>query len=372
MPEDIERMKDLSPEDRERLALTGLEVDMSNRSGSFFQIDQEIKQASSTGEGVEVLTIKEALEKYEWLREYSWNAVARDKDQYTRYVASQEHDPKGFAIIARKGSKTVYPLQACLFLAGAPVQHVHNIVVAEEGAELHIISGCASASHTQAGSHLGVTEFYVGKGARVTSTMIHYWGEEISVFPRSAAIVEEDGVFISNYVCMQPVRKIQMAPLATLKGKNSVARFSSIVVGTPNSQLDLGSVVVLAAPGASAELVTRAITTGGHIISRGMIHGQTKDTRGHIECKGLILRDGIIHAIPEIQGDVVDTELSHEAAVGKIARDEIEYLMSRGLSEEVATSTIIRGFLDVKIAGLPEVLQKQIDSTIDAAEKSGF
>jgi Fe-S cluster assembly scaffold protein SufB len=103
-----------------------------------------------------------------------------------------------------------------------------------------------------------------------------------------------------------------------------------------------------------------------------MIHGQTKDTRGHIECKGLILRDGIIHAIPEIQGDVVDTELSHEAAVGKIARDEIEYLMSRGLSEEVATSTIIRGFLDVKIAGLPDVLQKQIDSTIDAAEKSGF
>jgi Fe-S cluster assembly scaffold protein SufB len=372
MPEDIEQMKDLSPEDRERLELTGLEVDMKNRSGSFFQIDQEIKQAASTEEGVEVLTIKEALEKYEWLREYSWNAVPKDKDQYTRYVAGQEHDPRGFAIIARKGSKAVYPLQACLFLAGAPVQHVHNIVVAEEGSELHIISGCASASHTQTGSHLGVSEFYIGKGARVTSTMIHYWGEEISVFPRSAAIVEEDGVFISNYVCMQPVRKIQMSPVATLKGKNSVARFSSIVVGMPGSSLDLGSVAVLSAPGASAELVTRAITTGGHIISRGMIHGVAKDTRGHIECKGLILKDGTIHAIPEIRGDVVDTELSHEAAVGKIARDEIEYLMSRGLSEEVATSTIIRGFLDVKIAGLPDVLQNQIDAAIDAAEKSGF
>ena len=79
-----------------------------------------------------------------------------------------------------------------------------------------------------------------------------------------------------------------------------------------------------------------------------------------------------IHAIPEIKGDVVDTELSHEAAVGKIARDEIEYLMARGLDEETATATIIRGFLDVKLEGLPDVLQEQIDAAIDAADQSGF
>jgi Fe-S cluster assembly scaffold protein SufB len=58
--------------------------------------------------------------------------------------------------------------------------------------------------------------------------------------------------------------------------------------------------------------------------------------------------------------------------VGKLARDEIEYLMSRGLDEDEATATIIRGFLDVKIIGLPDALQKQIDATIDVAEKSGF
>ena len=93
---------------------------------------------------------------------------------------------------------------------------------------------------------------------------------------------------------------------------------------------------------------------------------------GHLECKGLILKDGTIYAIPEIDGRVVGTELSHEAAVGKLAQDEIEYLMARGLSEDEATATIIRGFLDIKIAGLPEALQKQIDATIDVAEKAGF
>ena len=163
-----------------------------------------------------------------------------------------------------------------------------------------------------------------------------------------------------------------MSPIAHLNGKNAVVRFSSIVVGTPGSYMDLGSVATLNAPGASAELQTRAITTGGTIISRGRVDGRVKGTKAHIECKGLILKDGIIHAIPEIRGEVVDTELSHEAAVGKIAKDEIEYLMARGLSEELATATIIRGFLDVKVEGLPPALQQQIDTAIDAADKSGF
>lgn len=365
------QMTDLSDDDQKRLALTGLEVDMKNRSGSFFQKDQDVCHITSDCEGIEFLTFTMALEKYPWVSDYIWKAVSKDKDKYTRYVASRP-DPKGFVIIAKKGTKSIYPLQACLFLSDSAIQHVHNIVIAEEDSELHIISGCTSSSGRSSGAHLGVTEIYVGKGAKVTSTMIHNWGKNIAVYPRSAAIVEENGVFLSNYVCMEPVRKIQMAPLCNLKGEGAVGRFSSVVVCTPGSFMDLGSTAVLGAKGTSAELITRAITTGGTILSRGRIDGLVKGTKGHIECKGLILRDGTIHAIPEIKGDVVDTELSHEAAVGKIARDEIEYLMARGLDEETATATIIRGFLDVKVEGLPDVLQNQIDAAIDAAEKSGF
>jgi len=364
-------MTDLSDADQKRLALTGLEVEMKNRSGSFFQKDQDVCHITSDCQGIEFLTFARAVEQYPWIRDYIWKAVPNDKDKYTRYVASRP-DPKGFVIIAKKGTKSIYPLQACLFMSDSPVQHVHNIVIAEENAELHIISGCTSSSRRNSGAHLGVTEIYVGKGAKVTSTMIHNWGQNISVFPRSVAIVEENGVFLSNYVCMEPVRKIQMAPLCRLQGEGAVGRFSSVVVCTPGSFMDLGSTATLEAKGTSAELITRAITTGGTILSRGRIDGMVKGTKGHIECKGLILRDGTIHAIPEIKGDVVDTELSHEAAVGKIARDEIEYLMARGLDEETATATIIRGFLDVKLEGLPDVLQNQINAAIDAAEKSGF
>ncbi len=75
----------------------------------------------------------------------------------------------------------------------------------------------------------------------------------------------------------------------------------------------------------------------------------------------------VIHAIPELKATYPDTELSHEAAVGKIAGEQLNYLMARGLTEEMARSLIIRGFLNVKIEGLPVSLQKVIDTMIEQA-----
>lgn len=366
------KIPDISKADQERLAQSGIDLSMTNRCGSYLQMDQDIVHSECSVEGIEVLSYKNAMEKYDWLKEYEWSVVSKDKDEITRYVADQK-EPKGYVIIAHKGTSNIVPIQACLFLGREQIQHVHNIIIAEEGAELHIISGCTSGEHVgKGGAHYGVSEFYVKKNAKISFTMIHNWSENIEVFPRSASVVGENGVFLSNYVCMQPVKKVQMYPTATLKGENSVARFSSIVIASKESYMDLGSRAILEGKGASAELIARAITKGGTIISRGHIKGMTAGTRGHLECKGLILKDGLIYAIPEIEGSVVGTELSHEAAVGKLARDEIEYLMSRGLDEDEATATIIRGFLDVKIVGLPEALQKQIDASIDTAEKSGF
>lgn len=370
MPQ-ITGFEDISKEDKERLTLTGINTEnMDGRSGSFVMVNDHVLHAGSNAEGIKALMIDKALEKYDWVKDYFWKAVPQDKDQYTKYVA--EHPQKGYCIIAHKGAKATFPLQSCMFLSGDTIQAVHNMVIAEDGAELHLISGCASSMKTKTGAHYGINEIYVGKNAKVTSTMIHTWGEEIEVFPRTGAVIEEGGTFLSNYVCMRPTKMVQMYPTAWLKGEHAVARFSSVIVAGTGSYVDAGSRAVLQAPNTSAELITRAITNGGTIISRGAVVAEATRTKGHIECRGLILKDGIMHAIPEIEGHVVDVELSHEAAVGKIARDEIEYLMARGLSEEEATATIIRGFLDVKIEGLPPALQKQIDAAIDSADGTRY
>jgi len=343
--------------------------DSSQRSGTFIQMDNTPVHSSIRQEGIEVMATSQALEKYDWLSDYWWHAVSVDTDKYTASVELSQHN--GYFIRALPGSKTVYPVQACLYLAKARLaQNVHNIIIAEEDSELHIITGCTTASNEEAGLHLGVSEFYIKRGAKVTFTMIHNWNPEVAVRPRTAAIVEENGLFLSNYVLMKPVRSLQMYPTARCVGENAVVRYNSILVAAQGSSLDVGSRAILNAKGAKTEIISRAITTGGEIIARGYIEGNAPEVKGHLECRGLILQGkGVIHAIPELKGNVAGVDLSHEAAVGKIAEEEVEYLMARGLTRTEATATIVRGFLRVDIEGLPPMLSAELQRAVEASER---
>ncbi|MDQ7838081.1 MAG: SufD family Fe-S cluster assembly protein [Thermodesulfobacteriota bacterium] len=361
---------DLDPEEQKRLHQTGLDLSNQGHSGAFFQSDCSVVHCQSTYKGLEVLPIKEAIQDPEKIKDYCWQAVSVDTDKYT--AASELDLDNGYFIRALPGEKVIYPVQACLYIRKEKfAQHLHNIIIAEEGSELHIITGCATSPHLVSGLHIGVSEFYIKKGAKLTFTMIHNWGEDVYVRPRSGVIVEEDGVFISNYISLGPVRSLQTYPSATLAGRGALARFNSILVAPPGSELDIGAKVTLKAPEARAEIISRAISTGGKIIARGLLVGEVPGIKAHLECKGLILSEkGIIRAIPELEGQASGVDMSHEAAVGKIAQEEIEYLMARGLSEEEATSTIVRGFLNVQIDGLPAELQAEIEAAVKESEKA--
>jgi len=355
---------------KERMLEAGVILDdPSQRAGTFIQMDNAPVHSSVRQEGVEVIAVSQALEKYDWLSDYWWQAVAVDTDKYTANIELNQHN--GYFIRALPGCKTIYPVQACLYLAKARLaQNVHNIIIAEENAELHIITGCTTASNEEAGLHLGVSEFYIKKGAKVTFTMIHNWNPEVAVRPRTGVVVEENGLFLSNYVLMKPVRSLQMYPTARCVGENAVIRFNSILVAAPGSSLDVGSRTILNAKGAKTEIISRAITTGGSIVARGYIEGNAPDVKGHLECRGLILMGGgTIHAIPELKGTLAGIDLSHEAAVGKIAEEEIEYLMARGLTRSEATATIVRGFLRVDIEGLPPLLNAELQRAIETSEE---
>ncbi len=355
---------------KERMLEAGVSLDdVGKRSGTFIQMDNTPVHSSSRQEGIELMPTSQALEKYDWLPDYWWQAVAVDSDKYTAHVELGQSD--GYFIRALPGHKTTYPVQACLYLAkNRLAQNVHNIIIAEEGSELHIITGCTTASEKDYGLHLGVSEFYIKRGAKVTFTMIHNWTPEIAVRPRTGVIVEQDGVFLSNYVIMKPVRSLQTNPSAKCVGENATVRFNSVLVAAPNSVMDVGSVVFLNAKGSRTEIISRAITTGGEIVARGHIEGNAPEVKGHLECRGLILHEkGVIHAVPELKGTLANIDLSHEAAVGKIAEEEVEYLMARGLTRAEATATIVRGFLRVDIEGLPAMLSAELQRAIEASEQ---
>ena len=364
----VEKLSQIEAIDAKQLLDVGVDIDENARIGTFIQKDKSVIHCKTRQDGIEVMGISQAQEKHGWLSDYMWKNISPDTDEFT--LQAKENSHEGYFIHALAGVKTKYPIQSCLYIAKEGFsQNVHNIVVAEQGSELHIITGCATAPHLVSGLHIGISEFYVKKGAKLTFTMIHDWGEKINVRPRTVIRVEEGGTIISNYISLKPVGSLQMFPTTHLNGKGAVARFNSVLVAGPGSFLDVGSRIVLNAPDTRAEIISRGISSGGSIIARGDLVGKVAGIKAHLECNGLILNDGLMQAIPELSGYVPGVEMSHEAAVGKIDQQEIEYLMARGLDEEEAISTIVRGFLNVDIEGLPADLKKKLDETISEIQK---
>lgn len=375
----IESLASLQRQIKETVIHSGFVADESERSGSYFQLDrtpiyERVQKAFD--DAIEIMSTEDALKRWpeEMLEKYWWRAVMPDKDKYTALVAL--HQTEGYFIRVKAGMKVEKPIQACLFVSESNVsQNVHNIIIVEDGAEASVITGCNVHADVKEGLHAGISEFYVGKGSKLTFTMVHNWGEEFSVRPRTGVVVDDRGVYINNYVLLTPVKSIQSFPVAKLEGKGSTAVFNTIVYGLKNSVIDLGSESQLIGEGSRSEAVARTVTLDESVVySRGRLIGRTNDCKAHLDCRGMVQSEGSTQwAIPDLVSEgAPGAELSHEAAISPIAAEEIYYLMTRGVPKDEAVSMITRGFVSIDIPGLPDVLRRQIDEAIEATSKESM
>ena len=368
----IDDLNDLNKSTKNDLLKVGVDSDEKNRSGSFLQVDQSnIFTNNSMSDSVEVMNIGVALEKYNWLEDYIWRVVKPDADKYTAKTALREKEDgikSGYFVRSLPGTCEVMPVQACMFISDEDImQTAHNVIIAEENSELHLITGCATGEDISSAMHVGVSEMYLKPGSKITFTMVHNWAEQVEVRPRTGVKVGDNATYINNYILTSPVSTLQSYPTAYCDGLNSRAVFQSIQGGKKDSIIDVGSRVLLNAEGARGEVISRAVSQDeSKIYSRGHLAGTVPRVKGHLECHGLVLDDNsFIYAVPELEANSVNLEMSHEAAVGKISEDEVNYLTSRGITEEEAESMIVRGFLNMDIKGLPDELAAQTQKMID-------
>ncbi|MBI9045868.1 MAG: SufD family Fe-S cluster assembly protein [Anaerolineaceae bacterium] len=359
-----------SAEDSDILAEVGVLLGGGARSGTYVMKDFHAVCATTAAEGLEMLPIAEALDKYPWLKKkYYWNAVSVDRNEITQRAA-RETVPEGYFIRVEKDAKVELPFQAALYMANNGIaQTVHNVIVLEENAELNLITGCVTARHVKSGIHFAITESYIGKNAVLINTMIHSWGPQVQVRPHVGTIVEEGGSFVSNYVSLNSGSSIISNPKTWLNGKGASAKYYTVILADKGSEVNTGGDVYLNAEETSAEIVHRGVTTGGSIFQGGLMIGN-QACRAHVDCAGMILgkdHSGYIHSTPGVKAMHPDAQLSHEASIGKIAPEQIEYLMARGITENDAISMIIRGFLDSDLAGLGEELDARIAEIADLA-----
>ena len=368
---------DLAKRIKEATIMSGFDLEEKNRSASYFQQNEKVlyERVNNIYHGqVEIMAIERALEKYDWLWDYWWRAAAVDTDKYTAYT--ELYQKGGYFIRILPGAKIEHPIQACLLLSeNEGSQRVHNIIIAEENSYAEIISGCTTIPKIETGMHLGVSEFFIKRGANLSFTMVHNWAENFYVRPRTVAMLDENASFINNYILLKPVKSIQTNPRAILRGRGAKARFNSIIFGQENSDLDLGSVIELIGEETRAESISRAAAgSNSRIIMRGKLFARSNSAQARLECKGMLLSPASkMLAIPELEVDGAPrANLTHEAAVGPINKEAVEYLMARGLNEEEATSLIIQGFMKVGISGLPEVLKTMVDKVAGTITKGGI
>lgn len=346
----------------------GVVADEMNRSGTLLFIDNAPSHCGTTAhqEGLEIMSLHQALEAHPGLRDYMWKAMDPTKDKFT--AKSYLEDADGYFIRVKSGYHISTPVQTCIMLdTDRTVQELHNLVIVEDDASLEMITGCTTTHHANDALHVGVSEMYVGNNSSLMFSMIHNWSSKTAVRPRTATVVGRNSNYTNNYVIMNPVGTLQSLPVATLD-ENASAMFNTMCIAHEGSDIDTGGMINLNARGSNAQIMSRSISMGGHMTARGKLIGNAPGVKAHLECRSIIMQDGgSTNAVPELEAHVADVEMTHEAAVGKIAQDQIEYIMSRGLSEDEAVSMIVRGFLTGGINGLPPELQSELEDAIAKA-----
>lgn len=302
--------------------------------------------------GIKVMDIEEAI-KRGIAKKYLWKAV-KEKEE-TRH---------GYFIYIPKNVKIKEPIMTCLIVKEKDFeQKVHNIVILDENSEANIVVGCYGAKE---GLHLGISEFFLKENAKMNYVMIHAWTDRFNVYPRTGIILEKDSRYLGYYINTKKVKELKMFPKAYLK-ENSSAELVSIIY-SEKSFFDIGGGLNFLGKNSSGKVLTRAVVNKGTVIMRGKIYAKEK-SRGHIDCKGLVLRKGHIEAIPELVSKSRDAILTHEAAIGRISEEELIYLMMKGFDEEQAESLIVKGFLSEKIEKMPERVRREVEKVINALTK---
>ena len=353
----------------------GVDLDKRSKLTTFLQVDHEAiyKAVQKQFEKeIELMTLEEALEKYEWLREYVWRLRSPYEDKYSAFNAL--HGKGGYFLRIREGRRIHLPIQTC-FLTYSPeiVQNVHNVIMVEPDAEAYIITGCTAHKKAPKGLHIGVTEIYVKRSAKLNYTMIHKWGPSFHVRPRTGILLEDGAELVYNYITLGSVASFQSQPSARLAGEGATLSMNNVVYLERSSDMDLGGEAFIEGRGGRVELITNAVVADrAKLTNRGRIVCDADNGRGHISCRGLMLSDEAeVSAIPCLVSRRMDSELTHEAAIGRISEEQLFYLMARGISREEAESLIVRGFLDTSPMKLPEHLDKGVRRVIDLAVK-GF
>lgn len=258
-------------------------------------------------------------------------------------------DVSGIDIIIKPGTKKESVHIPVVLSQSGLKESVYNDFHIGEDCDVTIVAGCGIHNGGDAASeHSGIHRFFIGKNSRVRYVEKHYGqgdgaGERI-MNPVTEMTLEEGASMDMETVQIRGIDSTRRVTKAKLgKGASLTIHEKLMTHGKQFAETDF--TVDMDGEDSSANVVSRSVAKeNSHQVFRSRINGNTR-CNGHTECDAIIMDRASVSAIPELTANHIDAALIHEAAIGKIAGDQLIKLMTLGLTEAEAEEQIINGFL---------------------------
>ncbi len=264
-------------------------------------------------------------------------------------VITTKEDLPGIDINVEPGTKGEQVHIPVVLTESGLTDKVYNDFYIGEGADVYIVAGCGIHNDgCETSEHDGIHRFFLGKDSRVVYLEKHY-GEGEGSGGRILNPVTE--VHMENGSSMEMVTVQIKGVSNTVRDTNCYMAanckltLTEKLMTTGDQEATSNMMIEMDGEGSSVQVISRSVAQDDSIqIFNPLVVGKAA-CRGHVQCDAIIMGNAKVRAIPGIEADSEDAQLVHEAAIGKIAGDQIVKLMTLGLSEEEAEEQILEDFL---------------------------
>ncbi len=260
-----------------------------------------------------------------------------------------KEDKPGIDIKIKDGTKNESLHIPVLLTQAGLKESVYNDFFIGEDCDVTIIAGCGIHNGGSEGSeHSGIHSFYVGRNSKVKYIEKHYGsgegtGERV-MNPTTVLELAEDAYMEMDTVQIEGVDSTKRVTSAKL-GDRATLVIKEKIMTHDNQVAETEFTVDMDGEDCGANVISRSVAKGkSKQLFLSKINGNNK-CNGHTECDAIIMDEASVRAIPEITANHIDASLIHEAAIGKIAGEQLIKLMTLGLTESEAEAQIVSGFL---------------------------
>ncbi|NLY55195.1 MAG: SufD family Fe-S cluster assembly protein [Firmicutes bacterium] len=278
------------------------------------------------------------------LRKDGESAVLRSGEKIT---VTKKADRPGINVVIADGATESVHVPVLITKTGHQ-ERVYNTFIVGNNCDVQIIAGCGIHNPgEETSAHDGVHEIIVGENSRVVYTEKHIGeggrGKRV-MNPQTKVKVGANSSIIMNMAQIGGIDDAYRQTEIELAEKASV-KISERVMTDGEQRTESKVIINMYGDGASSLIESRSVAKGrSHQVIETMINAYAR-SKGHVECNSLLMDEGKVKSIPGLNALSPEAELTHEAAIGKIAGEQLIKLMSLGLSEQEAQEAILAGFM---------------------------